>query len=85
MKLALRYFGILREKLGTAGEELELPDGADVSVLMSTLAGRHAIFDLGAGSLRVAVNLEYVGSDHALSDGDEVAVIPPVSGGAPEE
>ncbi|HXG37433.1 MAG TPA: MoaD/ThiS family protein, partial [Bacteroidota bacterium] len=38
-------------------------------------------FEQWKSSLRLAVNLEYVNSDHPLQDGDEVAVIPPVSGG----
>ncbi len=85
MKLSIRYFGIVREKLGVGGEDLELAAGTDVAALMRSLAGRHAIFDLGAGTLRTAVNLEYVGAEHELHDGDEIAIIPPVSGGAPEE
>ncbi len=82
MNLDMHYFGIVREKLGLRRERLELPEGASVAELLETLAGRHDIFSLGAGSLRVAVNQEYVDSKHILAYGDEVAVIPPVSGGS---
>ena len=81
MKLQLLYFGILRERLGRREESRELRDGSTVAELMATLAESHGIFALGAGSLRVAVNREYVDGAHVLRDGDEVAVIPPVAGG----
>ncbi|HEY2775254.1 MAG TPA: molybdopterin converting factor subunit 1 [Candidatus Binatia bacterium] len=84
MNLHLLYFGIVREKLGRTREERRVADGITVAELMTELAGDHGIFALGAGSLRVAVNREYVGDSHVLADQDEVAVIPPVAGGAPQ-
>jgi molybdopterin converting factor subunit 1 len=82
MKLQLLYFGIVREKLGRREEAREMASGATVGDLLEDLAGTHGIFSLGAGSIRIAVNREYVEKDHVLADGDEVAVIPPVAGGA---
>ncbi len=84
MKLDMLYFGIVREKLGLHGEELEIGDGATVGELLDVLGERYDIFALGAGSLRVAVNQEYVDRGFVLSGDDEVAVIPPVSGGCRE-
>jgi molybdopterin converting factor subunit 1 len=81
VKLSLLYFGIVREKLGRREETREIHAGATVGDLVSQLAESHGIFALGAGSIRVAVNREYVHNDHVLADGDEVAVIPPVAGG----
>ena len=81
MKLHLRYFGIVRERLGRREEILDAAAGTTVGELLDSLARTHDIFALGAGSLRVAVNRDYVEKDHRLSDGDEVAVIPPVAGG----
>jgi molybdopterin converting factor subunit 1 len=81
MRLELLYFGLVRERLGCSRETLELADGACVADLLGVLADRHDVFALGAGSIRVAVNRTYVGGDHVLADGDEVAVIPPVAGG----
>ena len=83
MKLQLLYFGIVRERLGLREESREIASGATVGELLDELAASHGIFALGAGSIRIAVNREYVEKDHVLADGDEVAVIPPVAGGSP--
>ncbi|MFN2425143.1 MAG: molybdopterin converting factor subunit 1 [Candidatus Binatia bacterium] len=82
VKLRLLYFGIVRERLGRREETRECADGATVAELLSALAADHGIFTLGAGVLRVAVNREYVDETHVLAHDDEVAVIPPVAGGA---
>jgi molybdopterin converting factor subunit 1 len=81
MTVRLLYFGIVRERLSRSGEDVELPEGATVGSLLEELAARYDIFRLGAGSIRVAVNRDYVDSSHELSANDEVAVIPPVAGG----
>jgi molybdopterin converting factor subunit 1 len=83
MNLKLLYFGIVRERLGRREESREIASGATVGDLLGELAESHGIFALGAGSIRIAVNREYVEKDHVLAEGDEVAVIPPVAGGAP--
>jgi len=82
VKLQLLYFGIVRERLGRRDESREIGSGATVGDLLAELAESHGIFALGAGSIRIAVNREYVEKDHVLADGDEVAVIPPVAGGS---
>lgn len=79
------YFGLVRERLGRREESVELADGATVAELLDTLAARYDVFALGAGSLRVAVNREYADAACVLAEGDEVAVIPPVAGGAPTD
>lgn len=84
MKVTVLYFGIVRERLGLTGEVVEVPDGGSVGELVSSLAARHSLFALGAGSIRVAVNREYVDNEHRLSSGDEIAIIPPVAGGSGE-
>ncbi len=81
MKLRLRYFGIVRERLGRREETRSCAEGVTVGELVADLARSDDILALGAGSLRIAVNREYVGDEHVLADGDEVAVIPPVAGG----
>jgi molybdopterin synthase catalytic subunit len=77
MKVAIRLFAGLRELAGTREIELELPPG-------STAADIWPMLDLGAEptGLLVAVNRTYAARDTVLMDGDEVALIPPVSGGA---
>jgi molybdopterin converting factor subunit 1 len=75
------YFGIVRERLGIGEEAVEIDAGATVETLMSRLTDLHPDLADGVESVRVAVNRDYVDSSRVLSDNDEIAVIPPVSGG----
>ena len=83
--MKLLYFAWLRARIGHAEEELAVPAQVrDVAGLLEWLRGRgggyaEALRDLSV--IRVAVNQEYVGSDHPICDGDEVALFPPVTGG----
>jgi molybdopterin synthase sulfur carrier subunit len=84
MKITVRYFAMLRERMGRDAEELCF-EAAEPSVgrLREFLAGRApALAALLTGPLLlVAVNREYAAADTVLKDGDEVALFPPVSGG----
>jgi MoaE-MoaD fusion protein len=72
----VRLFAGLRERAGRSELELELPEGARVADALA------AVGDLTAGvPVVMAVNREYAGEDEPLSAGDELALIPPVSGG----
>jgi sulfur-carrier protein len=81
----LLYFAWLRARIGQAEEELPRPPEVhDVAELLDWLKRRgpryaEALRDLSI--VRVAVNQEYVGRDHPIRDGDEVALFPPVTGG----
>ena len=77
VKVRVKLFAALREQAGTRERELELADGAGVGDVWGALG-------LGAEprGLVYAVNRSYVDRETPLRDGDEVAVIPPVSGGA---
>jgi MoaE-MoaD fusion protein len=72
----VRVFAGLRERLGMGENELELPDGARARDVWELL-------ELGEepAGLAYAVNRQYVDRDHSLEEGDELAIIPPVSGG----
>jgi molybdopterin synthase catalytic subunit len=77
MQVTVRLFAGLRERAGTGETQLELADGARVADVWGALA----LGNEPAGLL-YAVNRRYSEPDQALADGDEVALIPPVSGGA---
>jgi molybdopterin synthase catalytic subunit len=81
MRVRVLYFAVFRERLGTDEEMLELA-GATVADAIGALADRHAAIAQLRGKFRVAVNQELVDDTHALHDGDELALIPPVAGGA---
>jgi molybdopterin synthase catalytic subunit len=76
MQITVRLFAALRDRAGTGSRRLELADGARVSDVWPAL-------ELGEepAGLAYARNREYADREQALGDGDEVAVIPPVSGG----
>jgi MoaE-MoaD fusion protein len=77
VRITVRLFAALRERAGWSERELDIPDGAAVADVWPRLA----LGDEPPG-LAYARNREYAGRADALVDGDEVAVIPPVSGGA---
>jgi len=73
------YFGVLKDVFGCEHETLELAEGASVADLLVVCRGRFA--DGLWGSVAVAVNREYAMASDVLKEGDEVALLPPVSGG----
>ena len=76
----VRLFASYREAAKTARLETSLAAGSHVSDLITVLANDLPVLLSARGM--VAVNHAYVGADTVLQDGDEVALIPPVSGGA---
>jgi molybdopterin converting factor subunit 1 len=75
------FFASYKELLGTGELQLVLPEGATVSDLVSTLRSRGGAFTVLPTAPTVAVNMTYTDPMSMLSDGDEVALIPPVAGG----
>jgi molybdopterin synthase catalytic subunit len=82
MIVQVRLFARLREQAGTAEEELELADGATPAAVYAQLRRRHPLLDPRTEAVRPARNLSFCGWDDPVADGDEVAFIPPVSGGS---
>ena len=84
MQIQVLYFAVFRERLGRSEDTLELADGTTVAQAIDALAVRHSVVDHLRGRFRVAVNQEFVDDSHVLRDRDELALIPPVAGGAGE-
>jgi molybdopterin synthase catalytic subunit len=84
MRVRVLAFGILKEWLGPDAAEAELPEGATVGSLLELLRARlpeRAPKEALSG-IAVGVNAEYAQAAYILHDGDEVGLLPPVSGGA---
>jgi molybdopterin synthase catalytic subunit len=82
VRIRVRLFALQRELAGTREIALELPDGATVEAGWQALVALHPVLTPGRPSMRFARNGDYADADEALADGDELAFIPPVSGGA---
>lgn len=82
-RIHIRFFGPARDLAGSAELSLDVEDNTTVGQIAGVIAENYP--DLGrAVGVRLAVNREYVALDRVLRDRDEVAVIPPVSGGSDE-
>ncbi len=77
-----RLFARLRELAGTDTEEVEVPSGSTVSDVYDLIRRLHPPLEMDRKAVRAALNQEFTDWDAAVADGDEVAFIPPVSGGA---
>src|SRR5258706_13304166 len=82
MRVAVKLVGSIREAVGEKELSVELPDAASARDLRGRLAERYRVFDAFGDRLAVSVAYEVVPLDTTLCDGDEVAFLPPVSGGA---
>jgi molybdopterin converting factor subunit 1 len=81
MQVRVRLFAGLRERLGTPALDLDLPEGATAEDAWTALAARDPGLGERRASLALAVNRSYADFSQRLAPGDEVAFIPPVSGG----
>jgi molybdopterin converting factor subunit 1 len=82
VRIDVLFFAVLRERLGRERQVIELPAGATVAGLLEQLAGEHPQLPPLLRRIQVAVNRSMVKPEHVLAAGDEVALIPPVSGGS---
>jgi len=82
LQVRVRLFAVQRELAGTREVALELADGATVADAWDGLVALHANLAPGRASVRFAQNGRYADPTTVLADGDEVAMIPPVSGGS---
>ncbi len=81
MTIKVLFFAALAEQVGRREEALDLPAGATVGAALDALGRAHPAVAAMRGRLAAAVNLAYAPAARPLVDGDELALIPPVSGG----
>jgi MoaE-MoaD fusion protein len=82
VEVDVRYFAIIGEIVGRSAERREAPEGATVEDIFSQLVRENPRLERMRPVTMLMVNKEYVSHDHELHDGDELALIPPVSGGS---
>lgn len=82
IQIRILYFALLRERLRRSEELLTLPQGSTVRDALQILASREEVLSTLGKSLLLAVNQALVPADFPLSDGDELALLPPVAGGS---
>ncbi|TMA28194.1 MAG: molybdopterin converting factor subunit 1 [Deltaproteobacteria bacterium] len=82
MRVTVLYFAAARERAGVPSEAIELAEGATAAQALALVCERHPALQAIAGKLRVAVDEDFSALDRKLREGSEVALIPPVSGGA---
>jgi molybdopterin synthase catalytic subunit len=80
LKVSVRFFALYRERAGVSQTEVELPEGATPNELLIQLRSEYSSLPM-SDSVLIAVNSEYARPEAPLHEGDEVAFIPPVSGG----
>jgi molybdopterin converting factor subunit 1 len=81
MNINVRFFALARDLAQIGAMNLSIPDGATVGKAVSQIVERYSSLSKIEPRLATAVNQEYVSRETVLNDGDELALIPPVSGG----
>ena len=82
MAIVVRFFAMQRQQVGARRCDLAVPDGATVADAWRSLVALYPVLEPGASSVRFARNGVYADADEGLAEGDELALIPPVAGGA---
>ncbi len=85
VEIRVLFFGLLKDVCGKADDRLQAPDGANAGFVFDHYASLHPKLAEMAGSIVMARNREFTNRGQALADGDEIALLPPVSGGMVQE
>jgi molybdopterin synthase catalytic subunit len=85
MRVRVLFFGMLKDRMGKSSDSLELPDGASIRDLLAHYETEVPRLKESLPALAVAVNQVYASPEAKLKAGDEVALLPPVSGGSANE
>ncbi len=78
MRVQVRFFAALRERVGLHSVEVSVPEGATVAQVWSAAVQKEPLTD----NILAAKNMQYVGFDSPVDEGDEIAYFPPVTGGS---
>jgi len=84
MTVKVRFFAALREQVGRDTVEVRAPASGDIAGLLANIheqLGERVVSGLTSPNVRIALNREFVSGDCAVRDGDEVAFMPPITGG----
>ena len=84
MQVKVLPFGVLKDLLGSAEASVDLPEGSTVAELLTCLKGNQPLRPALFQGIAVSVNAEYAVATQILREGDEVGLLPPVSGGSQE-
>lgn len=81
MQITMKLFALMREKAGTDTISLEVPVGAALTQAMATLVSHYPMLAPYIANVRCALHMDFVDPETILTEGDELVLIPPVSGG----
>ncbi len=81
MKITVKLFAVYQEAYGLPEIVLDLPEGAIVAQVLDRVLAEHPELERWRSVTRFGVNLQFVAAETPLATGDEVVLIPPVSGG----
>jgi len=82
MHIAVKLFALMREKAGTDTVYLELPEGANITQALVVLQHQRPVLEPYLANVRLSLQMEFVEAETILHTEDELALIPPVSGGS---
>src|SRR6201987_5915890 len=85
MRVRVLFFGMLKEMAGGPADEIDLRDGASVRDVLAHYEAKVADLKRSLPFVAIAVNQQYAGPDTKLNANDEVALLPPVSGGSADD
>jgi molybdopterin synthase catalytic subunit len=81
MRIVVRLFALMREKAGTETVDIELADGANAAQALEALQNQYPVLAPYLPRVRLALQMSFIDAETVLRPGDELALIPPVSGG----
>jgi len=85
VEIRVLFFGLLKDVCGKADDRLQAPAGATAGFVFDHYAAQYPKLAEMAGSIVIARNREFTDRGQALAEGDEIALLPPVSGGMLQE